>query len=181
MATNSRRRGTLDADSRRLPEAKQAAIVGTFGDAGRDWIARFPALLDTCVERWGLTLEFVSEAGWPTNVTCFATGPNGEPLVLKTGYPHPEQVTEMIAMRLYAGRLVPRLVDADETLGAMLMERILPGGTFRSDEHSIARSWVVLSLHRDLPQRSGPVPGLPHFEDWLSRTFAEFRDPFRRF
>ena len=170
----------MDAEPRGLPEAKQEFIEREFGDAGRDWIARFPALLDTCVERWGLALEYVAEAGWPTNVTCFARGPAGEPLVLKIGYPHPEQVTEMIALRHYAGHLTPRLVDADEALGATLMERILPGGTFRSDEHSIARSWVVLSLHRDLPRRLGRVPGLPHFEDWLSRAFTEFREKFPR-
>lgn len=39
-----------------LPDDFKKKVLGTFGDSGRDWIHRFPEILEQCRERWRLTL-----------------------------------------------------------------------------------------------------------------------------
>lgn len=117
-------------------------------------------------------------AGWPLNTTYFAEGANGEALVLKVGFPHPEQITEMIALAEYAGRGTPGFVDASEELGATLMQRILPGDRFREWGDSIERSRVPMPLIGELPIPMSAAEGLPSFDQWVSKAFREFRERY---
>jgi len=167
-----------DFDPTRLPAAKRDGIVRSFGDEGRAWLEEFPALIEACEMRWQLTLQGAASAGYFTNMTYFAEGPNGERLVLKLGYPHIEQITEMIALRCYAGKGAPRLVDCDEALRATLMERVDPGTTFRDFDHSLSRSRLPMNIFTTLPVRTSHVDGLPTFDNWLVRAFADYREKF---
>lgn len=167
-------------DAKRLSPDKQREIIREFGDAGRDWVAGYPRRVEACLARWPLRLLGVAAAGLPINVIFYAEGAGGESLVLKLGPPHPEQTTEMIALAHYDGRFTPRLVDASPELGAILMERIEPGTTFRGSVAGSERSRVPLPIFGDLPGPSDKVADLPCFEDWLARAFAQFRHVFPR-
>jgi len=159
-----------------LPDSKRDAILAEFGDAAQPWINDFTQLVRTCAERWRLTLLATAAAGLPINVIYFAETADGEPVVLKVGYPHPEQRTEMIALSCYDGRYTPRLIDCSADLGATLMERIRPGTTFREWGSDIARSRVPMEILGAIPIRADRIEGLPTFESWLELAFAEFRE-----
>lgn len=157
-----------------LTEPKCSAILHEFGSGAQTWIDGFEARVQTCVDRWHLEIIGTASAGLPINVIFFAEQA-GQPVVLKIGYPHPEQVTEMIALSCYAGRNAPVLLAADRDLGAVLMERILPGTTLRESDRTIERSRIPLPLFAGISQQVGSVEGLPSFSDWLEGAFSKFR------
>lgn len=159
-----------------LPALKRRAIVAEFGEPGRQWVKGFPALLSRCVQRWQLKLlDVAPPAGLPINMIFYAEGPEGEPVVLKVGHPHPELLTEMKTLALYNGRGAARLIDASEELSAILMERVLPGTKLRDIGNDLTRSRTRIELMDTLPIRVDANPGLPTFDQWLDKAFAEFR------
>ena len=169
-----------------LPTARVEAIINEFGLSGEAWVENYPRLLDECVERWDLRLLGTATAGLPINVVFFCEDGNGRPLVLKIGHPHPEQKTEIIALRSYAlrsfaGRHIVKIIDWDEASGSFLMDRIFPGDKFRdypsgTDAGGLGRSELPIPLFRELSIPVESVDGLPSFDGWLERGFAEFRD-----
>jgi streptomycin 6-kinase len=53
---------------------------------------------------------------------------DGSQVILKLGMPHPELSSEIAALRLYDGHGIAQLIEADPERGALLIERLLPGG-----------------------------------------------------
>ena len=51
--------------------------------------------------------------------------------MLKLGVPHMEAAHEIVGLRCWDGQGTVRLLDADETLNAMLLERCMPGTPLR--------------------------------------------------
>jgi streptomycin 6-kinase len=160
----------------KLSEASIEAIGKTFPDTCEEWVQHYPELLGGYLKRWRLTLLGAAEGGYPTNQVYFVEDNNGRPLVLKMGHPHPEQLTESIALKAYlaAGAPVARLLDSEEKGYGIVLERLNPGTTLRQfirDEDAILKA---LSLHRDLPQPNCPR-GLPRFDEWMEKAFAIYR------
>lgn len=158
-----------------VPAEKRTAIVREFGRAGQDWVDQFPDLLAACVGRWKLTLNEMVPGGLPANMIFLGKNDTGRAIALKVGCPHPELFTEVIALRQYAGRHAVRLIDASEALGAILMERVIPGTQFRHFANGIERSRMSLDLFSDISLAADEVPGLPTFEDWVTHAFSRFR------
>ena len=164
-----------------LPEKKQKAIVREFKSYGSGWIEGYPALMKSCVDRWGLTLGGIATAGLPINVIHYAETKSGQPVVLKVGVPHPEQKTELIALRFYEGRGAVRVIDWDNDSGAFLMARVSPGTNlreydFRENESVSTRSDLEIQLMNDLPIPATSIDGLPTLDDWLEIAFTCFRE-----
>ena len=84
-----------------LDPAKQSFIKARFGRAGINWIRDFPELVQTCQAQWGLALIGRAEAGLEVN-TVFYAQRGDKQCVLKIGLPHPEQLTEIEALRLFS-------------------------------------------------------------------------------
>jgi streptomycin 6-kinase len=127
-------------------------VARTLGDDGRAWLDCLPRIVDELRERWRLTLGPELHGGLLSCVLT-ATRQGGGPVVLKIGAA-PGSRREIAALRAWAGRGAPALVDADEELGAMLLERIEPGS--HPDD---ARPEDVAALLEEL--RETPPPGLP--------------------
>ena len=111
--------GRLAAACRKIPE--RAA-----------WLARLPETLRDLEERWSLT--FVTpfdgdqvSCAWVAPVKL-ALGPSA---VLKLGMPHMEGEQEIEGLRFWNGEPTVRLLEADDDLGAMLLERCEPGTALR--------------------------------------------------
>jgi streptomycin 6-kinase len=68
-------------------------------------------------------------------VSCAWVAPvaigDGTAAVLKLGMPHMEGKHEIDALRLWNGNASVRLLEADDALGAMLLERCEPGTALR--------------------------------------------------
>ena len=158
-----------------IPARFMERIVRIFSDKGRDWLDRLPGIFESCVQRWELTecqpLEDLS-----VNFICFAKSPNHGQVVLKIGVPHPELFTESIVLRLFGGRHVCACHDSDLGLGALLLERIIPGDNLTSIADQSERIRIAAEMIRDMPiPLAEGVVGLPTYSTWINRAFSRAR------
>jgi streptomycin 6-kinase len=143
---------------------------------GQAWLARLPGVLQSLCQRWSLTLEdpFDSE-----DVSCawvaLATLADSTSAVLKLGMPHMEAEHELEGLRFWNGDPTVNVLRADHHLGAMLLERCLPGTSLRALPEP-EQDVVIAGLLR----RMWRVPAAPHpfrplstmLEAWARETIA---------
>jgi len=83
-------------------------------------------------ERWSLTLGTPFDG---EDVSCAWVAParlaDGTSAVLKVSMPHMEAEDEIAGLRFWNGDPTIQLLEADDRLGAMLLERCVPGTTLR--------------------------------------------------
>ncbi|HEV3279097.1 MAG TPA: aminoglycoside phosphotransferase family protein [Terriglobia bacterium] len=125
---------------------------------GSAWLARLPETLASVERRWSLA------AGAPFDndeVSCACVAPaalpDGTSAVLKLGMPHMEAEHEAHGLRFWNGDPAVRLLDADDDLGAMLLERCEPGTPLRSLPEP-GQDLVICQLLRRLWR----LPPAPH-------------------
>src|SRR5262245_50588280 len=91
------------------------------------WLERLPRTVAELAARWQLTIgdrfDGEHEASWVAPVSR----PDGSHAVLKLGMPHMEAEQEVDGLRFWNGDPTVRLLEADDALGAMLLERCEPG------------------------------------------------------
>ena len=112
-------------------------LEGVFGDAGKQFLANIPALIDEASQRWGLT-DVQPAPSLSYNFVAFANR-GDEQVVLKMGVLNSEMNSEIAALRLFNGGGACRLLDCDEEKGWILLERLKPGVmlvTLEDDEHA---------------------------------------------
>ena len=141
------------------------------------WLNRLPGALRNLERRWSLTLgapfdgENVSCA-WVAPVTCA----DGTSAVLKLGMPHMEGEHELQGLRFWDGDPTVRLLQADEEIGALLMERCEPGTALRALAES-EQDLVIAGLLRRLwrpPLAPHPFRPLSAMTDcWSDETLAD--------
>jgi streptomycin 6-kinase len=155
-----------------LPAQFQETIRSAFGDAGREWLARLPGLIQDCERRWSLQLGPAYELSY--NYVAPATVDDGTRAVLKLGVPNPELTTEVAALRLYDGIGAVRLLEGDADAGILLMERLEPGTPLyelADDEAATAIAAETMGrLWHPLPE-THPFPDLYR----RSRSLREWR------
>lgn len=135
-----------------------------------EWLAELPDLVRRCAERWGLAIE----PPFPClsfNYVTPAVRSDGEKVVLKLCPPDKEFFTEVDALRVFGGRGMTRLLEADESWGAMLLERVEPGKPIIDLPDDAEATGVAL----DVMQRFWPPPPAEHrfptLADWFRRAF----------
>ena len=108
-----------------IPEALRLHCATT--RERQEWLNRLPDTVEALVQRWGLKIgaPFANEGevSWVRPVTLR----DGTPAVLKIGMPHFEADHEAAGLRFWDGEPTVRLLDGDDGLGAMLLERCEPG------------------------------------------------------
>jgi streptomycin 6-kinase len=151
----------LVANCRNIPERKQ-------------WLANLPGTLAELTHRWSLSTAPPFDH---VSVTCswVATAVRADrtPAVLKLGMPHMEGAHEIRGLRFWNGNPTVRLLEADDGLGAMLLERCQPGDLL-SFEPEIKQDVVVATLLKRLWRR----PALPNELDGF-RHLSEMLDSWR--
>ena len=119
------------------------------------WVDRLPSLIAECERRWSLSVG-PPFAALTHSYTAPARDIHGAGVVLKLAVPDRFVAAEIDALRLFEGDGATRLVDGDESLGAMLIERLEPGALLlEADEReatSIAARLMV-RLRRPVPPR----------------------------
>jgi len=139
------------------------------------WLEQLPRAIAELEERWQLSIgerfDGEGEASWVAAVTCR----DGSPAVLKLGMPHMEAEHEADGLRFWNGVPTVRLLEADDVLGAMLLERCEPGNTLR-DLPEIEQDAVLAGLLRRLwktpPESLGFRPLSRMIEHWIEETLA---------
>lgn len=152
-----------------------------------DRVAWLSVLQDTVHDlerRWSLIvgLPFDGDDGSCAWVAP-ATLATGAPAVLKLGMPHMEAEHEIAGLRFWDGNPTVRLLDADDNLRAMLLERCEPGTSLRSLAET-EQDEIIAPLLRRLwraPEADDPFRPLSVMTAyWSQETLAQeahWRDP----
>jgi len=138
------------------------------------WLARLPDVLRQVERRWSLRVGAPFDDGacsWVAPVSC----PSGS-AVLKIAMPHMEGDHEIAGLRFWDGDPTVLLLEADEALGAMLLERCDPG-TPLSSVHEAEQDLVIAGLLKRLWR----APAAPHpfrplsamISSWSAETRAQ--------
>lgn len=144
---------------------------------GAAWLERLPQILASVQRRWSLRIgapfdhEDVSCA-WVAPVAL----PDGTAAVLKLGMPHMEGEGEAHGLRFWDGDPTVRLLDADDDLGAMLLESCEPGTALRAmpePEQDLVISGLLRRLWRSpsMPHPFRPLSALLKY--WSEETLAD--------
>jgi streptomycin 6-kinase len=146
---------------------------------GEDWLETLPVLIGGLLSEWelepiGRSMSGVCSVVIPVRLLGAgreAVGVSGEG-VLKVTWPHPEAATEALALQSWNGHGAVRLVRADPSRFALLLERLHHrdlGGVDIDDACG-----VVGDLLNTL--RRPPHPRVPRLDDWASRQAVELRE-----
>jgi streptomycin 6-kinase len=147
-------------------------MTAMHGEAGAAWLADLPALLAACARRWSLTVGPPFAAAF--NYVAPAERSDGTLAVLKVGVPDRESRTGLDALRLYDGQGMVRLLDADEELGAQLLERLMPGTPLSALADDAAATSIAAGVMRQLRRPAPAGHRYPTVADW-GRGFARLR------
>lgn len=144
--------------------------------AGAEWLARLPSILDECEQRWPFTL-LPPFAGLSYNYVAPVRQKDGTPAVLKVCPPDREFVTEVEALRVYAGRGAVQILDVEADLGAMLLEHVRPGTLLLTLEDDVQATSITAGVMRQIwhpPPEEHHFPTLADWSKGMERLRAQF-------
>jgi streptomycin 6-kinase len=151
-------------------------ITEVWKEEGTEWLARLPAVLVECARRWSLVVE-PPFANLSYNYVAPATTRDGREVVLKLGVPRDELLTEIEALRLYGGRGMVQLLDANEEQGILLLERLRPGNELvelgDDEQETKIAAGVMKQFWRPLPEKH-PFPSVHDWAKGMERLRVEF-------
>lgn len=157
-----------------LPASFKERIVSIHGPAGQKWLDSLPAVQTGLIQHWSLgNIQPVPDPSY--NYLVFCSTAAGERVVLKMGVPHAEFRTEIMALQAFNGHGVVRILKAAPELGAMLLERILPGDNLLSikDDRETTRIaarvmkkiWITAPPDNDFPTAASWCLGFQRYQD----------------
>jgi streptomycin 6-kinase len=141
------------------------------------WLEQLPDTLRELERRWSLTLGLPFDT---EEVSCAWVAPvaraDGTPSVLKLGMPHMEAEHELHGLRFWDGDPTVRLLEADEDLNAMLLERCEPGTVLRvlpEPEQDVVIAGLLRRLWRSpsAPHPFRPLSVMTGY--WSEETLAD--------
>ena len=141
------------------------------------WLNRLPDALRKLERRWSLTLGAPFDG---EEVSCAWVAPvtraDGTSAVLKLGMPHMEGEHELQALRFWDGDPTVQLLEADDELGAMLLERCVPGTVLRllpESEQDLVIALLLRKLWRLPPAPHSFRPLSTLTEYWSDETMSQ--------
>jgi streptomycin 6-kinase len=143
----------------------------------RSWLARLPNAIRELQQEWSLFLEAPFDGD---EVSCSWVAPavrrDGTRAILKLGMPHMEGEHELQGLRFWNGDPTVRLLEADDDLNAMLLERCEPGMVLRhlpEPEQDVIIAGLLRRLWR-MPAASHPFRPLSVMTaHWAKETIAD--------
>ena len=161
----------------RIPSSLAASCHTTPDRAA--WLDRLPDTLQRLERLWALTPDTPLDGDEPScSYVAAVRTANGTSAVLKISMPHMEGEHEIHGLRFWQGDPTVRLVEADDELGAMLLERCMPGTSLRTlaeHDQDVVISGVLRRLWR---QPSEPHPFRPLSaltEYWAHETLSQIK------
>lgn len=140
------------------------------------WLESVPDIVQQLCDSWSLSLSAPldladASASW----VAFAERRDGSRAVLKIGMPHIEAAHEIQGLRFWDGDAIVRLLEADEDLNAMLLERCEPGTSLRrlpEAEQDVVVARTLRRLWRRPPVSYPFRPLSSMLEQWSTETIA---------
>jgi streptomycin 6-kinase len=144
------------------------------------WLDRLPSTMLEIQRKWSLTLDDPLETD---EVSCSYVAPvlraDGTRAILKLGMPHMEAEQEILGLRFWDGNPTVRVYEADDDLGAMLLERCSPGSTLRAlpePEQDVVISDLLHRLWREPAASSGFRPLSVLTDYWSAKTLERVQE-----
>jgi streptomycin 6-kinase len=144
---------------------------------GSEWLERLPKLVIELGERWSLTLGQPFDG--PEVSTAWvapAARADGVAAVLKVVFPHMEGKHEIDGLRFWDGDPTVRLLEADPTNWAMLLELCEPGTTLQLLPEAEQDVVIARLLGRLWRRPRSPHPFRPltdMIDHWIGETLAD--------
>jgi len=141
-------------------------VSGAWGDDGKQWLKNLPDILDQCATKWDLTMEkstYRLSYNYVTNVKRRS----GQTAVLKVGYPHRELFQEMDAVIAFSSGKGVKVLETDRDLGAMLLQKIMPGTTLAEISEDEATE-IAVDIIKDFPVDVPEDKTFPKLSDWAN-------------
>lgn len=159
-----------------LPTALVRNVSLYLSEAGSRWLRELPELVHGVAEQWSLSV------GPPFRDLSFsyvapATRADGTRCALKLGAPSTEFLSEIEALRYWDGDGAVRLLEAEPSAAALLLERVEPGtrlsdlAAVDDDAATHATAEVVRRLWRDPPEEHGLID----LSAWFRSLFRDQR------
>ena len=176
LETHLVRRQTLQPDSH-PPDVPEWLATACRGVPERmAWLDQLPGAIQELQRRWSLSLG----SSWSSAGTCSWVAPavrnDGSHAVLKLGMPHMEGAHEIAGLQFWNGDPTARLLEADASLNALLLERCEPGSALRDVVEDAEQDVVLARLLRRLwrppsaPHPFRPLSAMVAF--WTAETRA---------
>jgi streptomycin 6-kinase len=148
-----------------VPPTARRRLVDHYGPAVDSWLDAVPGLMNQAASRWGLTLVNYHDAGCASSIAVART-PGGRSVLVKAWYEHDRYTHEIVALRIWHGRQVPKVVHQADDLAIAALELVggQPGGAIRPPDELEA---VALAL-ADLHAAHGRGNTFPHLDEYLS-------------
>jgi streptomycin 6-kinase len=144
----------------------------------RAWLPGLPQIVSGLADRWSLRVGEPFQPGGQCSWTAPVTGPAGDSLVLKVGFPFPggEERDEAAGLRVWDGQGTARLHAShmSESAYALLMERCQPGTPLGKALPEPEQDQVVAGLLRQLwarPHAAYPFRTLSQMCDMWADEF----------
>lgn len=138
------------------------------------WLNRLPRACAVLERRWSVTLRPFEPHETSCAWVALAELADGTSAVLKLAMPHMEGEHEIQGLRFWDGNPTVKLLDADDTLDALLLERCVPGTPLRALPEPEQDQVIARLLRRLWRSPSAPHPFRP-----LSAMMAYWSDETR--
>ena len=153
-----------------IPESLRRAVG--YNDEGVAWLKRLPELLTACAQRWELTVkEPLSEtyAVMSYNYITPATRGDGSDVIIKIASSKKGFSTECESLQFYGGKGAVKLLDSDEELDTLLLERLIPGVPLSENSDDEENTRIAARVMRRLWQKAPQKHGFRSVEDEVTK------------
>ena len=165
----------------RIPDRLAHIVVSAFGDVGRDWLSRLPDLVADAASAWQLEVGDPFEPGGNVGWVAPVRRADGSDAVLKVECPGHRNPWAARGLQHWAGRGAARLLDADDAIQAVLLERCVPGTN--GDELEVADAntavaSVLAELHAVEPPAADEFESLAMLVEGSRESMWDWFDRF---
>jgi streptomycin 6-kinase len=129
-----------------IPERLARFTTTRLGAEGEAWLARLPALVNACEDRWDVVAGPPFLPGGAIAYVVPVLRADGSEAVVKISLIERENRFEGEALRAWDGRGAVRLLGTEPALGALLLERCRPGASLLALADEEAADVIALDV-----------------------------------
>ncbi len=156
-----------------------STITKLYGHQGTQWLRSLPDLVAHCAALWNLTDLVVGEHLSYNYIVMAQRTSDNTPVVLKYSFDDASFAQEQQALEIYHGNGCVRLLAADATHKALLLERLVPGRSlsslFPQNDNQAIEDVVALmkQLHAVPLPRTKTVQAI---HEWLATLYHAHKE-----
>ncbi|WP_368505349.1 aminoglycoside phosphotransferase family protein [Alkalihalophilus sp. As8PL] len=117
-------------------------------EEAKPWLEQIPSIIKACEEKWALTVGEAYELS--INYVATASTKEGREVVVKICIPGEGFDSEVEALKLFAGRGIVNVIDTDEDMQVILLEKLNPGYTLATSLDDEKACLAAANVMKDL-------------------------------